>query len=68
MVKIWEPDTKFGIWFEIEAHATDGLVDHDNKASSMRTSLPASIRNQKIMPVRIPRDPIWWISTLASGV
>jgi adenylosuccinate lyase len=26
MVKIWEPETKFRIWFEIEAHATDALA------------------------------------------
>ena len=23
MVKIWEPETRFRIWFEIEAHACD---------------------------------------------
>lgn len=27
MVKIWEPETRFQIWFEIEAHATDALAD-----------------------------------------
>ena len=27
MTAIWEPETKFGIWFEIEAHATDALAD-----------------------------------------
>ena len=27
MVKIWEPETRFRIWFEIEAHATDALAD-----------------------------------------
>ena len=27
MVAIWEPDTKFRIWFEIEAHACDALAD-----------------------------------------
>ena len=27
MVKIWEPDSKFRIWFEIEAHATDALAE-----------------------------------------
>jgi adenylosuccinate lyase len=26
MVNIWEPETKFRIWFEIEAHATDALA------------------------------------------
>lgn len=25
MVAIWEPQTRFGIWFEIEAHATEAL-------------------------------------------
>ena len=27
MVNIWEPENRFRIWFEIEAHATDALAD-----------------------------------------
>ncbi len=27
MVQIWSPETKFRIWFEIEAHACDALAD-----------------------------------------
>src|ERR1700760_4186224 len=27
MVSIWSPETKFRIWFEIEAHATDALAE-----------------------------------------
>ena len=27
MVAIWEPQTKFKIWFEIEAHACDALAE-----------------------------------------
>jgi adenylosuccinate lyase len=27
MVAIWEPEARFRIWFEIEAHATDALAD-----------------------------------------
>jgi adenylosuccinate lyase len=27
MVQIWAPETKFRIWFEIEAHATDALAE-----------------------------------------
>ncbi|MCF8706590.1 adenylosuccinate lyase [Rhizorhapis sp. SPR117] len=27
MVAIWEPEAKFRIWFEIEAHATDALAE-----------------------------------------
>src|SRR6202789_3039579 len=27
MVSIWSPETKFRIWFEIEAHATDTLAE-----------------------------------------
>ncbi|MGJ8537005.1 MAG: adenylosuccinate lyase, partial [Parasphingopyxis sp.] len=26
MAAIWEPESKFRIWFEIEAHATDALA------------------------------------------
>jgi len=27
MVKLWEPEAKFRIWFEIEAHAADAMVE-----------------------------------------
>ena len=27
MTEIWSPDSKFRIWFEIEAHATDALAE-----------------------------------------
>lgn len=27
MTTIWEPETRFQIWFEIEAHAMDALAD-----------------------------------------
>ena len=27
MVAIWEPENKFRIWFEIEAHATSKLAE-----------------------------------------
>src|SRR3954466_4848301 len=27
MISIWSPETKFRIWFEIEAHATDALAE-----------------------------------------
>ena len=27
MVSIWSPETKFRIWFEIEAHASDALAE-----------------------------------------
>lgn len=27
MVQIWEPETKFRIWFELEAHACDAMAD-----------------------------------------
>ena len=27
MVAIWEPQTRFRIWFEIEAHAADALAE-----------------------------------------
>ena len=27
MAQIWEPETRFRIWFEIEAHATDALAE-----------------------------------------
>ena len=38
MVQIWEPATKFRIWFEIEAHACDamaelGVIPKENEAA-----------------------------------
>ena len=27
MVKVWEPQTRFRIWFEIEAHACDAMAE-----------------------------------------
>ena len=27
MVAVWSPETKFRIWFEIEAHACDAMAD-----------------------------------------
>ncbi len=27
MAAIWEPEARFRIWFEIEAHATDALAE-----------------------------------------
>jgi adenylosuccinate lyase len=41
MAAIWDPQTRFRIWFEIEAHATDalaelvkkGLIDQDEALS-----------------------------------
>jgi len=27
MVSVWSPESKFRIWFEIEAHACDALAD-----------------------------------------
>ena len=27
MTAIWSPETRFGIWFEIEAHATEALAE-----------------------------------------
>ena len=29
MVAIWEPEARFRIWFEIEAHAMDALAELD---------------------------------------
>src|SRR5262245_49754355 len=27
MASIWDPQTRFGIWFEIEAHAADAMAE-----------------------------------------
>ena len=29
MTAIWEPEARYGIWFEIEAHATEKLGDYE---------------------------------------
>ncbi len=39
MVQIWEPENKFRIWFEIEAHATDALAELGVVPQSAATAL-----------------------------
>jgi adenylosuccinate lyase len=39
MVKIWEPENRFRIWFEIEAHATDALAERGVVPSSAAQAL-----------------------------
>ena len=33
MTAIWEPESKFRIWFEIEAHATEPMISPPRKSS-----------------------------------
>ena len=39
MVKIWEPENRFRIWFEIEAHATDALAQRGVVPASAAVAL-----------------------------
>ena len=56
MAAIWDPQTRFRIWFEIEAHAADamaelGIIPKEaaktiwDKASNASSTLPASTRS-----------------------
>ena len=42
MTAIWSPETKFRIWFEIEAHATDALAEAESRAKALTAELVAS--------------------------
>ncbi len=46
-VSIWSPETKFRIWFEIEAHATDALggTGHHAEEAAANSGRKAATRN-----------------------
>ena len=47
MAAIWSPETKFRIWFEIEAHAADAMAELGTVPSSaMASAACASISDQ----------------------
>ena len=70
MVSIWSPETKFRIWFEIEAHATDklaelGVVPKDAAAKIWEKSHDAKFDVERIdgdffgvmgLPIRLVLD------------
>ena len=76
MVAIWEPDTRFRIWFEIEAHAADrdGRHRHDpevrpQRRSGPRARLPSSMRAKIDAIERVTKhDVIAFLTHLAEFV
>ena len=53
MVAIWSPETKFRIWFEIEAHATDALAELGVVPKDAAAKVWAKGRNAKFDVARI---------------
>ena len=53
MVAIWSPETKFRIWFEIEAHATDALAELGVVPKDAAAKVWANGRNAKFDVARI---------------
>src|SRR5471032_1290008 len=53
MVSIWSPETKFRIWFEIEAHATDALAALGVIPKAAAAAVWAKGRNAKFDVARI---------------
>ncbi|HVZ27107.1 MAG TPA: adenylosuccinate lyase [Rhizomicrobium sp.] len=53
MVSIWSPETKFRIWFEIEAHATDALAELGVVPKEAAKTLWEKGRNAKFDVARI---------------
>jgi adenylosuccinate lyase len=53
MVAIWSPETKFRIWFEIEAHATDALAELGVVPKEAANQLWEKGRNAKFDVARI---------------
>ena len=53
MVSIWSPETKFRIWFEIEAHATDALAELGVVPKDAAKKLWEKGRNAKFDVARI---------------
>jgi adenylosuccinate lyase len=53
MVSIWSPETKFRIWFEIEAHATDALAELGVVPKEAAAKLWEKGRNAKFDVARI---------------
>src|SRR5262245_43346730 len=56
MSAIWSPDTKYRIWFEIEAHATDAMAELGVVPKSAAQALWEKGRHAKFDVARI--DPI----------
>src|SRR5690349_24297223 len=53
MAAIWEPQTRFKIWFEIEAHAADGLAEHGVMPQQAATTIWAKGRDATFDVARI---------------
>ncbi len=75
MVAIWSPETKFRIWFEIEAHATDklaelGVVPKEAAAKVWEKGGPATFDIERIDAIEreVKHDVIAFLTHLAEIV
>jgi len=75
MVEIWEPATKFRIWFEIEAHAADamaelGVIPKEAAAKVWEKGGPATFDVARIdaIEAEVKHDVIAFLTHLAEIV
>ncbi len=72
MVKIWEPETKFRIWFEIEAHATDALAELGVVPKAAATAIWAKgafdVARIDAIEVEVKHDVIAFLTNVAEHV
>jgi len=75
MVALWSPETKFRIWFEIEAHATDklaelGVVPKEAAAKLWEKGGPATFDIERIDAIEreVKHDVIAFLTHLAEIV
>lgn len=75
MVALWSPETKFRIWFEIEAHATDklaelGVVPQEAAAKLWEKGGPATFDIERIDAIEreVKHDVIAFLTHLAEIV
>jgi adenylosuccinate lyase len=55
MVDIWEPQTKFRIWFEIEAHAADAMADVGMIPRDAADAIMAALEGDELREIDVAR-------------
>ena len=72
MVNIWAPETKFRIWFEIEAHATDALAElgvvPKEAAAAIREKGKFEVDRIDAIEAEVKHDVIAFLTNVAEHV
>jgi adenylosuccinate lyase len=53
MASLWEPQTRYRIWFEIEAHAADAMADLGTIPKSAAQAISEKGKKANFDPARI---------------